>query len=128
MPHLAIQHSSNVPEYKLQTLCEVMLAEIAAIGLYPLAGIRVRTIACAASAIADGHPRNMFVDMIFRIAAGRSEEDRKRTGEMLMQAAERHFAVELSETYFALSLEIVEINANFSWKTNTIHNRLKGTP
>ena len=43
-----------------------------------------------------------------------------------MAVAEMHFAVELARPHFALSLEITEIDGKFSWKTNTIHPRLRG--
>jgi 5-carboxymethyl-2-hydroxymuconate isomerase len=65
--------------------------------------------------------------MVFRIGAGRSEADKKLTGERLMHAAETVFAKELASPHFALSLEIVEIDPVLSWKTNSIHSRLKGT-
>jgi uncharacterized cysteine cluster protein YcgN (CxxCxxCC family) len=43
----------------------------------------------------------------------------------LMRAAEAHFAPQLATPHFALSLEVQEISAPFSWKTNAIHPRLR---
>ena len=43
----------------------------------------------------------------------------------LMQAAEAHFATLLARPNFALSLEVQEISAPLSWKTNAIHPRLR---
>ena len=110
----------------MQGLCEKLLTVLVSTRLYPVGGIRVRALPCEAAAIADCHPSNAFADMVFRIGAGRSEADKKMTGELLMKAAEAHFAVDLAFPHFALSLEIVEIDPVFSWKTNSIHPRLKG--
>lgn len=125
MPHLSIEYSSNLDVLAdIGGLCRALSDEIAAIGLYPLGGIRVRAFLARDHAIADHHPDNAFADMVFRIAAGRSLDDRKRTGERLMAVAGRHFARQLAGPHFALSLEIVEIAAETSWKFNTIHARL----
>jgi 5-carboxymethyl-2-hydroxymuconate isomerase len=126
MPHLAIQHSLDISPIQMQVLCDKLHSVLVETKIYPLGGIRVRSLPCPASAIADQHPQNAFVDMVFRIATGRSEADKKKSGELLMQAAEAHFASELASPYFALSLEIIEIDPVFSWKTNSIHARLKG--
>ena len=125
MPHLAIQYSANIATESMQTLCDALLAVLNETKLYPLGGIRVRALSCGTFLIADRHPQNAFADMVFRIGTGRSEADKKKTGELLMQAAEAHFADELANPFFALSLEIIEINPVFSWKTNSIHPRLK---
>ena len=126
MPHLAIQHSANLPTDRMQSLCERLLAVLVSTKLYPVGGIRVRALHCPAVAIADCHPSNAFADMVFRIGAGRSASDKTLTGELLMKTAEQHFAADLASPHFALSLEIIEIDPVFSWKTNSIHPRLKG--
>jgi 5-carboxymethyl-2-hydroxymuconate isomerase len=126
MPHLAIQHSQIFAAQRMQALCDDLLSVLVSTKLYPLGGIRVRALPCPSAAIADRHPHNAFADMVFRIATGRSEADKKKTGSLLMKAAEAHFATELASPHFALSLEIVEIDPAFSWKTNSIHARLKG--
>ena len=126
MPHLAIQHSNNIETERMQTLCDALHDVLVSTKLFPLGGIRVRAIPCPAFSIADRHPQNAFVDMVYRIGVGRSETDKKNTGELLMKAAEAHFAAELSSPHFALSLEIVEIDPVLSWKTNSMHARLKG--
>jgi 5-carboxymethyl-2-hydroxymuconate isomerase len=126
MPHLAIQHSKHISSENMQVLCDKLHAVLVETKIYPLGGIRVRSLLCPASAIADQHPENAFVDMVFRIATGRSEADKTKSGELLMQAAEAHFANQLASPHFALSLEIIEIDPVFSWKTNSIHPRLKG--
>ena len=41
-----------------------------------------------------------------------------------MEEAKKIFDELLEEKYFALSLEIIEIEKSYSWKVNSIHNRL----
>jgi 5-carboxymethyl-2-hydroxymuconate isomerase len=125
VPHLTIHYSTNVDaQMDMQALCSALGRVLAESGIFPLGGIRVRAVACNAYAVADEQPQNAFADMVLRIAAGRSAEDRHATGVALMRCAEQHFASLLAEPFFALSLEIVEITAAFSWKTNSIHARL----
>lgn len=126
MPHLAIQHSANLPISRMQALCEELHGVLVQAGLYPLAGSRVRAVSCPVSIVADKHPSNAFADMILRIGTGRSVGDRKMTGDRLMACAEQFFAKELVQPHFALSLELMGIHPEFNWKANSIHLRLKG--
>ena len=87
-------------------------------------GIRVRAWPTPAEAIADGHPDNAYADMILRMGAGRSADVKRAAGDALMKVAVDFFAGELARPHFALALEIVEIDSDFSWKTNSIHPRM----
>jgi 5-carboxymethyl-2-hydroxymuconate isomerase len=126
MPHLVIQYSDNMAGERIQRLCDALADVLADTGLFPLGGIRVRALPCPAYAIADSHPRNAFVDMVLRIGTGRSEADKKMTGDRLMHTAEAAFSHDLASPHFALSLEIVEIDPILTWKRNSMHTRLKG--
>jgi 5-carboxymethyl-2-hydroxymuconate isomerase len=127
MPHLVIQHSANISAARMQQACDALHDAMVQTGVFPLGGIRVRAIACDVYAIADRHPDNAFVGMVLRMAKGRTAEQKKSAGQMIMKAAESVFADNLRQPHFALSLEIVEIDDALSWKTNSIHARLKGT-
>lgn len=125
MPHLQIQYSSNIEKFKsLDALCTVLSQTIAELGYYPLGGIRVRAMPMLHYSIADQHPDNQFVDMIFRIGVGRSDAQKSETGERLIETAEDFFSEELASEHFMLSLEIIEIERSFSWKKNSVHQRL----
>jgi 5-carboxymethyl-2-hydroxymuconate isomerase len=128
MPHLILQHSSNISLERMQHVCDVLHQVMVDETIFPLGGIRVRAVPCEAFAIADRHPENAFVDMVLRMARGRTSEQKKAAGQKIMAAAEALFAKELASPHFALSLEILEIDDVFSWKTNSIHNRLKKKP
>lgn len=126
MPHLAIQHSPGLSRrHDISALCETLRRVMAELGCFPVGGIRVRAWPTPAEAIADGHPDNAYADLVLRMAAGRPPEVRQEAGVALMQAAEAFFAEELARPHFALSLEIVEIDPDFSWKRNSIHPRLQ---
>ena len=127
MPHLVIQYSANLDgTVDMGALCRALSAVLAGSGIFPAGGIRVRAYAAEDFAIADNHPRNAFADMVLRIGSGRSAVEKADTGTALMAAASAHFAALLNEPHFALSLEIVDIDAAASWKQNTIHPRLPG--
>ncbi len=128
MPHLTIQHSPSLSgRYDMAALCEALRLEMVALGCFPVGGIRVRAWPTPAEAIADGHEANAYADMVLRMGKGRSAQIKRAAGAALMAVAERFFAQDLATPHFALALEIIEIDPEFSWKTNTIHARLKGT-
>ncbi len=125
MPHLNIQYSANVesalsmPEY-----CDAMYQTMLDSGVFPLAGIRVRAFRADHVVIADKLEANAYIDMVLRMGEGRSAEDREIVGETIMTRAADICSELMSAPHFALSLEIVEISKQFSWKKNTMHARL----
>ena len=75
-------------------------------------------------AIADQQPENAYIDMVLRMGEGRGTEDRQAAGERIIETAATYCAELMGKPHFALSLEIVEIQKDFSWKKNTMHPRL----
>ena len=126
MPHLTVEYSGNLERLTdMGALCHALHTSLLASGLFELGAIRVRARSCSHYAVADLLPENAFADLILRIGTGRSEDEKKTVGQALMRAAEAHFAPQLATPHFALSLEVQEISAPFSWKTNSIHPRLR---
>lgn len=126
MPHLSVEYSANLEnESDMAALCRALHATLQESGLFELGAIRVRARACPHYAVADMLGDNSFADLILRIGSGRGEDEKKAVGQALMRTAEAHFAPQLSTPHFALSLEVQEISAPFSWKTNAIHPRLR---
>lgn len=125
MPHLTIQYSANIeqqlsmPDYCAR-MHEVMLQS----GVFPLAGIRVRAFRADHVCIADKLPENAYIDMVLRMGEGRSSEDRRGVGDTIIDTASEFCSALMAQPHFALSLEIIEIQKQFSWKKNTIHPRL----
>ncbi len=126
MPHLRLEYSANLEEKAdMAAVCAVALEAILATGIFELGAPRVRAYPAPHYAIADRHAENAFLDMVFRMGAGRSDTDKKRTGESIMAAVAAELAPLFAAPHFALSLEIVEIDAAMSWKTNSMHARLR---
>lgn len=126
MPHLSIEYSANLDAaVDMAELCRVAARAIGNTGLFEVGAIRVRAFRSNAYAIADQLPENAFVDLCFRIGEGRDMNERKRAGDMIFASMREFFAPQIATDYFALSLEIQEITGSLSWKTNTLHARLR---
>ncbi|PCI03902.1 MAG: 5-carboxymethyl-2-hydroxymuconate isomerase [Hyphomicrobiales bacterium] len=128
MPHFILEHSANLNgQTDVQALCDLILEEALQTGYFELGAVRVRAISCEKYAIADQHEKNAFINITIRMGAGRSADDKKKIGDAIFAAATKQLMPLLNEPYFALSLDIVEINPDLSWKKNTMHNRLRKT-
>jgi 5-carboxymethyl-2-hydroxymuconate isomerase len=128
MPHFTMDYSANLDRtVDFDALCRIVHAEILKTGLFEIGAVRVRAIRCEAYAIADLLGENAFIDMSFRIGEGRSEEDKRRTGEAIFKAVIQHLDALFQTPHFALTLEIREIDPALSWKKNAIHPRLRKT-
>lgn len=126
MPHLAIEYSANLEQRAdLDALCRAVHGAILESGLFEVGAVRVRAFPARHFAIADLKPENAFVDMSFRIGKGRGTDDKKRAGDAIFAAASKVLAPFFASPHFALSLEIREIDAELSWKTNAMHARLR---
>ena len=125
MPHLRIEYSAGLEDYvDITELCNILSDTLKETNLFPTAGIRVRAFSTTKFSIADEDKENMFCDMHLRIGQGRSKNDRIIVGEAMFKRAKQIFNDLLEREYFALSIEIVEIEKAFSWKSNSIHRRL----
>lgn len=126
MPHLIIEGSANLKQrVDFKSLCEVVHKTILDSGLFERGAVRVRVLLSDHYAIADLDERNSFIDMSFRIGAGRSSEEKKSVGTAIMAAVKAELLELFSEPHFALSLEVREIDPVLSWKDNAMHARLR---
>lgn len=126
MPHFTIEYSSNLDgKADIKGLCDAILREALASGVFEIGAVRVRAIRCDAYAIADNLPENSFVDLSLRLAAGRPADVKKKLGDAVFAAMEKHLAPLFGTQHFALSFEIREIDAELSWKRNAMHPRLR---
>jgi 5-carboxymethyl-2-hydroxymuconate isomerase len=126
MPHFTMEYSANLDgAVDFAGLCTAVHETIIATGLFELGAVRVRAIRCDAYAVADLLPENGFIDMSFRVGKGRSEEEKRRTGEAIFATVTAFLAPLFEAPHFALTLEIREIDPDLSWKKNAIHPRLR---
>jgi len=127
MPHFSIEYSANLDSrVDMNALCALISDTILGTGLFEVGAVRVRAFRAEAYSVADRLPENGFIDMSFRIGAGRSAEEKQRTGEAIFSAVGAYLAPLFTTPHFALSLEIREIDPDLSWKKNAIHPRLRG--
>ena len=126
MAHLILQYSCELEKkYDFQDLVNNLRKVMVETTLFPVGGIRVRTLPTQINSIADGDSLNVYVDVVLRMGSGRTLSDKQKIGKDFMKFLEFYFKNEIKEEYFALSLEIIDINPSLSWKLNTIHSRLK---
>jgi 5-carboxymethyl-2-hydroxymuconate isomerase len=128
MPHFTMDYSANLDgKVDFDALCRVVHTQILGLGLFETGAVRVRAFRCEAYAVADLLSENAFVDMSFRIGKGRSEDEKKQTGDAIFSAVTAHLHALFETPHFALTLEIREIDPALSWKKNAIHPRLRKT-
>jgi len=126
MPHLIVEHSSNLSQsHDMAALAQQLSNDVAETGIFPLAGIRVRMHPIDTYAMADGHVDNAFIAVIMRIGAGRDLETRQRGGKAVFDCLCDHFADELEAGFMAVSVDIEINDADMSWKRNGVAGRLK---
>jgi 5-carboxymethyl-2-hydroxymuconate isomerase len=126
MPHFTFDYSANLEGLvDLKDLAKVIHRTMMDTGLFELGAIRVRGFRTEAYAVADLLEENGFIDMSLRIGQGRSAADRKRAGDAIFAAVSAYLSARFETPHFMLSLEIREIDAEFSWKKNAIHPRLR---
>lgn len=126
MPHVIIEHSSNLSEaIDLRALVDA--AHVAALetGVFPVGGLRTRCEERTVYRIADGDPANGFVHVTMRIGAGRDEATRKRAAQHVFDAVCRHLAPHFERAPLAISLEMEEIAPATSFKRNNLHEYVK---
>lgn len=125
MPHLHIEYSSNLEKrVNIDALCQELHQSMLDTGVFPRVGIRVRAYAANAVAIADGHENNSFAHLTLRMGAGRTLEQKKTAGDAIFKVAQAFLSAPLKEMHHALSMEIVEIDADLSWKDNGLRRRM----
>jgi len=126
MPHFTIEYSANL-DGRIDMGAVVELVRKAAVetGIFPLGGIRVRTVRCEHYAIADGNPHLGFLDMVLRLGEGRDLATRKQAVEHIFKALSAYLDPVFKQAKFALSFDMQINDKETSWKRNNIHEALK---
>jgi 5-carboxymethyl-2-hydroxymuconate isomerase len=126
MPHFTIEYSANLDaRLDMDKVVETVRKAAVETGIFPLGGIRVRTVRCEHYAIADGRPDLGFLDMVLRLGEGRDLATRKRAGEHIFKALSAHLDPVFKNSKFALSFDMQINDKETSWKRNNIHDALK---
>jgi 5-carboxymethyl-2-hydroxymuconate isomerase len=126
MPHFTIEYSANLDKrVDMSGVVEVVRKAAVETGIFPLGGIRVRTVRCEHYAIADGNPNLGFLDMVLRLGEGRDLATRKKAGEHVFKALSACLDPVFAQSKFALSFDMQINDKETSWKRNNIHDALK---
>ena len=127
MPHIIIEHSKGVSAQininELANAFHVLAKDIEAL---PEGGIRTRVYEADISLIGDGKSDRNFIYITVRLGQGRSEATRRDIGDRLF-AVLTNFTKHVFDkgTPLSLGLEIQEIEKDWTWKKNNIHQILK---
>jgi 5-carboxymethyl-2-hydroxymuconate isomerase len=120
-----IDYSPNLAaRLDIAALCVVLRDAAVETGILPLAGIRVRAVACDHVVIADGNPDHAFCDISLRLRGGRSDADKARATGHIFAAAKSFCADVLASSSFMLSFEMRDIDPALSPKTSSIRRYL----
>ena len=129
MPHFTIEYSANLDKrVDMGKVVEVVRKAAVETGIFPLGGIRVRTVRCEHYAIADGKKDYGFLSMLLRLGEGRDLPTRKAAGEHVFRALSGHLDPVFAASKFALSFDMQINDKETSWKRNNIHEALKVEP
>ena len=123
MPHQIIEYSANLgSRIDIDALVSALHETAAGIDALPLGGLRTRAVAREHYQIADGHPDNAFINVMLRLAPGRSKDVRRAAGETLFGALCDFLAPTFSASPLSISYEIQEIDAELRWKQNNLRD------
>lgn len=107
MPHLVLEHSTNIVESPdFENLFSRMHWILTETGAFKLSDIKSRVIPCATYYVADGNVNNSFVHLRLEILEGRSHDVKKQAGERLLALLKETFAQSVKQKNCALSVEI----------------------
>jgi 5-carboxymethyl-2-hydroxymuconate isomerase len=128
MPHLVILYTPNLEvETDMTALCRSLADAMLTVRdeadqqVFPTGGTRVLAYPARHYAVADGSRDYAFVYLNLRMGRGRSAAVKQRAGEVLLAAAQAHFAPVFAQRYVGLTLQVDEGQEAFDAKHSTIH-------
>jgi 5-carboxymethyl-2-hydroxymuconate isomerase len=120
MPHLIIEHSSNVADVAdIGGLVGAVHGAALATGVAALDALRTRAAPRDHYAIGDLHPDNKFIAVTARLGAGRSDDDKQLLIRALIEALDDYLGEATDQ--MMLSVEYQEIDPR--WRINENHLR-----
>ena len=126
MPHFSVEYSANLESLiDMKNFCDLIRKAGLETKVFPMAGIRVRALKCEHFSIADNDPNNGFIDISIRLREGRDLETRKMATNHIFETVENYLKPIMANHPLALSMEMRNIDAELSPKTNSIRKFLK---
>ena len=121
MPHLIIEHSSNVADLvDIDALVVAVHDAALATGIAPLDALRTRAAERRHYAIADRHPDNAFIAVTARLGAGRTDVEQRTLIDALMAALDHTLGP--AQRHVMLSVEFQEINPDRRVNKNNLRS------
>jgi len=115
MPHVTLQYTANLEaEANIGDLCRSLAATLVAQKdaqgkqVFPIGGTRVLAYPAVHHAVADDADDYAFLYVNVRIAAGRSEEMKKKAGDDLLAVLKAHFEAVFARRHVGITLQIDE--------------------
>ena len=125
MPHFHLEYLANLETLvDMAGLCKTLRKAGERIEIFPLAGIRVRTIKVDHYEIADGDEKHGFIDLTIRLREGRSSAVKQKAVEEIFVSMRTFMESVLAHASVALSAEIRDIQADMAPKYSTIRHNL----
>jgi 5-carboxymethyl-2-hydroxymuconate isomerase len=126
VPHIIVEYSANLDEaMPIATLIKELHRAVLATGIFKLGAVRTRAARRDVYAIADGDPRNAFINVIARIGRGRAPETRRALAEAIMAVLDRETATLAASRGLALSVYVEEIDEDGALRKNNLHARME---
>ena len=127
MPHINIEYNDAVLTFlSIEHLTDNIHQAAMAHDALPVGGIRTRSYCADIARVGDGAPENSFIYITVRLGEGRTEAVRKDIGETLFAVLKDFTQAYVDDNNpLSLGLEIQEIEKNWTWKQNNIHQILK---
>ena len=115
MPHVVLQYTANLEtEVDMPALCREIAAVLveqkdeAGGPLFPVGGTRVLAYPAQVYAVADGKGDYGFCYINIRIAGGRSEAAKKRSGDAVLAKVQARFAAAFDKKPIGVTVQIDE--------------------
>jgi 5-carboxymethyl-2-hydroxymuconate isomerase len=133
MPHVVVQYTANLePEVDMPALCREIAAVLleqkdeAGGPLYPIGGTRVLAYPARVYSVADGKADYAFCYINIRIAAGRSEAAKKRSGDAVLAKVQARFAAAFEKNHVGVTIQIDESPGQvYDAKHSNLHTLFK---
>jgi 5-carboxymethyl-2-hydroxymuconate isomerase len=119
MPHLIVEHSSNVAQLTdIDALVAALHGAALATGVAPLDALRTRAASRRHYAIGDRDPANAFVAVTARLGRGRTDAEKRLLLDALMAALDSHLGD--AQRNVMLSVELQEIDPDLRVNKNNL--------
>jgi 5-carboxymethyl-2-hydroxymuconate isomerase len=126
MPHISMEYSANMESRTdMAAFCDHIRRVAIETGTFPMPGIRVRAFKADHASIADGSDKHGFIDISIRLRAGRPDDVKKQTTQVIFEAAKAFLEPAMAAHSVALSVEMRDIDPELSPKCGTIRDHLE---